>query len=112
MNGRASVWLLLTIVISLLVASPPHLAAGSSPVSVREQNVVIPTYEAGPPEPNPMFYFGRASQGAEGRIYPYPLYDKLTDKKVDHTYKMVYLENEYIRIGILPEIGGRILGGR
>ena len=69
---------------------------------------MIPTYLAGPPDPNPMFYFGRAYQGAEGRVYPYPLYDKLTGKKVDKTYKMVYLENEYIKIGILPEIGGRI----
>ena len=55
-----------------------------------------------------MFFFGRQSQGAEGRIYPYPLYDTLTGKKVDKTYKLVYLENEYVRIGILPEIGGRL----
>ena len=55
-----------------------------------------------------MFYFGRQSQGAEGRIYPYPLYDTLTGKKVDKTYKLVYLENEYVKIGILPEIGGRL----
>jgi len=76
-----------------------------------EQDIVIPTYLAGDPEPNPMFYFGRASQGAEGRIYPYPLYDKLTGIKQDKTYKMVYLENEYVRIGVLPEIGGRIFEG-
>ena len=86
-------------------------AAGDSSVRVWEQDIVIPTYLAGAPEPNPMFYFGRASQGAEGRIYPYPLYDKLTDNKVDKTYKMVYLENEYVRIGVLPEIGGRIFEG-
>ena len=45
------------------------------------------------------------------RIYPYPLYDNLTGKKVDKTYKLVYLENEYVHIGILPEIGGRIFEG-
>jgi hypothetical protein len=28
-----------------------------------------------------MFYFGRESQGAEGRIYPYPLYDNLTNQR-------------------------------
>lgn len=77
-------------------------------VKVWEQKVSKPTYLAGEPEPNPMFYMGRAYQGAEGRVYPYPLYDKLTGKKEDKVYNMVYLENEYVKIGILPEIGGRI----
>ena len=91
----------------LFVISLVACEAGAS-VKVSEKQVKIPTYEAGAPEPNPMFYFGRASQGAEGRVYPYPLYDTLTGQKVDKTYRMVYLENEYVRIGILPEIGGRI----
>jgi len=86
-------------------------AAGDSTVRMWEQDIVIPTYLAGDPEPNPMFYFGSASQGAEGRVYPYPLYDKLTGNKQDKTYKMVYLENEYVKIGIMPEIGGRIFEG-
>ncbi|MEK7407848.1 MAG: DUF5107 domain-containing protein, partial [Acidobacteriota bacterium] len=93
----------------LLLTFPLLLgAAEGPPVRISERDIVIPTYPAGAPEPNPMFYFGRASQGAEGRIYPYPLYDRLTGKKVDKTYRMVYLENEYVRIGVLPEIGGRI----
>ena len=83
-------------------------AAQAAPVKAWEEDVVIPTYLTGPPDPNPMFYFGRAYQGAEGRVYPYPLYDKLTGQKIDKPYKMVYLENEYVKIGILPEIGGRI----
>jgi tetratricopeptide (TPR) repeat protein len=85
--------------------------ADTSPVRVWEESITIPTYLAGEPEPNPMFYFGRASQGAEGRVYPYPLYDTLTHKKVDKTYRVVWLENEYVRIGVLPEIGGRIFEG-
>ncbi len=52
-----------------------------------------------------------APRGPKGDVYPYPLYDTLTNKKVDKTYKMVYLENQYIRIGVLPEIGGRIFEG-
>ena len=89
----------------------PVSAAAAEPVKAWEQDIVIPTYAAGDPEPNPMFYFGRASQGAEGRVYPYPLYDTLTGKKVDKTYRIVYLENEYVRIGVLPQIGGRIFEG-
>ena len=81
---------------------------GSPAVRVWEERVIIPTYLIGPPEPNPQFYFGGASQGAQQRIYPYPAYDNLTTEKVDKTYKMVYLENEYLKVGVLPEIGGRI----
>lgn len=101
---------LLLALVSLSVVSPAGIAA-DAPVRVWEVKTAIPTYLAGEPELNPMFYLGRASQGAEGRVYPYPLYDSLTHKKVDKTYTLVYLENEYIRIGVLPEIGGRIFEG-
>ena len=77
-------------------------------VLLTERDEVIPTYLSGPPDPNPMFYFGRQSQGAEGRIYPYPLYDNLTNEKGTQTYHLVYLENEFVRIAIAPEIGGRL----
>ncbi len=106
---RVSRLVFLTLILILASALLP--AAEVMPVRVWEEKVVIPTYLAGPPEPNPMFYLGRQSQGAQGRIYPYPFYDTLTGKKVDKTYTMVYLENEYVRIGILPEIGGRVFEG-
>ncbi len=113
MKFRVSSALLVIVITGL--AWPVLLGApAASPdmeVRVWEEPTVIPTYLAGEPEKNPMFYFGRVSQGAEGRVYPYPLYDTLTGKKVDKTYRLVYLENEYIRIGVLPEIGGRIFEG-
>ena len=90
-------------ILSVFVAG----ALGAS-VKVTEREEVIPTYLAGEPEPNPMFYFGRNSQGAEGRVYPYPLYDKLTGIESNKVYRVVCLENEHVRIGILPEIGGRL----
>ena len=77
-------------------------------VKIWKEPLVIPTYISGPPEPNPIFYSGRAYQGAKGPIYPYPLLDRLTDNKQDKTYQAVYLENPYVKICILPEIGGRI----
>lgn len=80
----------------------------ASTVKMWEEEVVLPTYLVGDPDPNPMFYFGRAYQGAQGRIYPYPLYDKLTGRRVEKSYKLVYLENEYLKISVMPEIGGRI----
>src|ERR1019366_2535683 len=82
--------------------------AKSGVVRVWEEKVTIPTYLIGEPDPNPQFYFGGASQGAQHRIYPYPAYGNLTTEKKDKAYTMVYLENEYVKIGILPEIGGKI----
>jgi len=97
--------------VALLIGSFSLRAADVAPVRMWETKIVIPTYLAGDPEPNPLFFFGRQSQGAQGPVYPYPMYDSLTGKKVDKNYAIVYLENEYIRIGVLPEIGGRIFEG-
>jgi tetratricopeptide (TPR) repeat protein len=103
--------ILLAGVAAVLMSAGPLLRAADAPVKVWEEKIVIPTYLAGDPEPNPIFNLGRESQGAQGIVYPYPLYDVLTHTKVDKTYKIVYLENEYIKIGILPEIGGRLFEG-
>ena len=92
---------------ALLIGSR-FVAAAPAPVTLREVDEIIPTYKAGAPDPNPMFYFGRESQGAQGRIYPYPLLDNLTNRRSEQTYHLIYLENEYVRIGILPELGGRL----
>ncbi len=86
----------------------PLVSLAAAPVTLTEVDEVIPTYLSGPPDPNPMFYFGRMSQGAEGRTYPYPLYSNLTNQKAGKSYRLVYLENEYVKIGIAPEIGGRL----
>ena len=98
--------LLAATALAPFIGSPAFAAA--APVTLREVDEVIPTYQSGLPDPNPMFYFGRDSQGAEGRIYPYPLYDNLTQRKSDQSYRLVYLENEYVRIGIAPGLGGRL----
>jgi tetratricopeptide (TPR) repeat protein len=92
--------------LSILFFSQVSLA--QTPVTITEVDQVIPTYLSGPPDPNPMFFFGKESQGAEGRIYPYPLYDNLTNTKSTKSYHLIYLENQYVKIGIMPEIGGRV----
>ena len=72
---------LLTLIILSALAAPPLHA--QSAVRVWEEPLVIPTYLPGPPEPNPIFFAGRAYQGAKGPVYPYPFLDRLTDRKVD-----------------------------
>jgi tetratricopeptide (TPR) repeat protein len=103
-SGRLAT-VLLTVGVAVIGLGPPRAGAQ---VKAWEGTITLPTYEVGPPEPDPVFYAGRAYQGAQGPVYPHPLLDKLTDVKRDRTYRILYLENAYVRIGVLPEIGGRI----
>ncbi|MEG0049230.1 MAG: DUF5107 domain-containing protein [Clostridia bacterium] len=77
-------------------------------VEVWEESIVIPTYPVGEPDPNPMFLEKRVYQGSTGKVYPLPVIDKICDEKVDQTYHAVWLENDYLRIMLLPELGGRV----
>ncbi|MBR6868020.1 MAG: DUF5107 domain-containing protein, partial [Prevotella sp.] len=70
--------------------------------------VTIPTYEVGKPEKNPMFLEKRVYQGSSGVVYPYPVIETMSDEKVDKDYQAVWIENEYIKVMILPELGGRV----
>ena len=75
---------------------------------VRVETVVIPTYGVGEPDKNPMFLEKRVYQGSSGKVYPLPVIDKILDRKEDKAYTGIWLENEYIRVLVLPELGGRI----
>lgn len=93
------------LLLAILAAACLHAAA---PVTLTEGTVTIPTYVAGGPEKNPLFFTGRTYQGAKGMVYPYPMYDTLSDDKQNRTYQQVCLENEYVKVCVLPELGGRI----
>ena len=70
--------------------------------------VTIPTYEVGKPEKAPMFLEKRVYQGSSGVVYPYPVIESMSDEKVDKDYLAIWLENDYIKVMILPELGGRV----
>ena len=70
--------------------------------------VTIPTYEIGQPEKNPIFLEKRVYQGSSGVVYPYPVIESISDEKTDKEWMAVFLENEYIKVMVLPELGGRI----
>ncbi len=77
-------------------------------VRVREDFVNLPTYEPMAPDKHPMFLEKRVYQGSTGKVYPLPVYNRISDKKTPHKYKAVHLENEFIKLMVLPELGGRI----
>jgi tetratricopeptide (TPR) repeat protein len=78
------------------------------PVKAWRWAVVLPTYEPYPADKNPMFLEKRVYQGSSGRVYPLPFTDRIETEARDREWAAIHLENEYIRVMILPEIGGRI----
>lgn len=77
-------------------------------VRIWEQKVSIPTYGVGKKEKNPMFFEKRVYQGSSGKVYPLPVVDKIEDEKKEQPYQIVFLENAYIQVQVMPELGGRI----
>ncbi|GJQ13409.1 hypothetical protein GpartN1_g5200.t1 [Galdieria partita] len=75
---------------------------------VWEETVYIPSYEVGKPEKNPLFLEKRVYQGSSGKVYPYPVIEKIYDQKLEKPYRIVFLENEYIQVQLMPDIGGRV----
>ncbi|WP_075090961.1 DUF5107 domain-containing protein [Haloferula sp. BvORR071] len=82
------------------------------PVIATLEPRVIPTYPVGAPEKNPVFFEKRVYQGSNGKVYPVPFIDKVFDEPVPVSYQSVRLENDFVRLVMLPEIGGRIFIGQ
>ena len=79
------------------------LVAHAKDVRAWQETIAIPTYRMGPEDINPRFY------DLEGKnYYPYTEQEHLTTVKEDKVYKALYLENEYIKLVCLPELGGKI----
>ncbi|MBN1270979.1 MAG: DUF5107 domain-containing protein [Candidatus Aminicenantes bacterium] len=69
-------------------------------VHVEETKMEILTYAVGPDDPNPPLW--------ESNVYPYPLQTDITREKFMREYRVIILENEFIKVLILPDLGGRI----
>jgi tetratricopeptide (TPR) repeat protein len=81
-------------------------------VIANRETRILPTYGLGAPEKNPLFFEKRVYQGSCGKVYPVPFIDKVYDTSEDQEYDSVRLENDYVRLVMLPEIGGRIFLGQ
>jgi len=79
-----------------------------SEVKMSEELVTLPTYKVEPSEKAPIFFTGGSFQGAQRVVYPYAQNDVISNKKENQAWKFLTLENEYIKLGITPEIGGKL----
>jgi tetratricopeptide (TPR) repeat protein len=89
----------------------PIMDGTSSFVAARVERMTIPTYPALEPDQNPMFFESRNIQGSKGNIYPHPYIDRLSGEMADRDYTAVIIENEFLELVLLPELGGRIFTG-
>ncbi|MFL6354189.1 MAG: DUF5107 domain-containing protein [Bryobacteraceae bacterium] len=80
----------------------------TGPVKAWAEPVVLKTYAPAPPDTNPMFLERRVYQGSSGRVYPLPFTDRISAEPRDRSWQALHIENPYIRVMVLPEIGGRI----
>ena len=77
-------------------------------VKAWEEDVTIPTYLPASPDRNPLFLEKRVYQGSSGRVYPLPVIDRIETVPTLQSWRAVHIENRYLRIMVLPQIGGRI----
>lgn len=80
----------------------------STAVKVWQEAVELPTWLTGKQDTHPMFLAHRVYQGSSGAVYPYGVTDTLTGEKVMKTYQALFLENDFLKIMLLPELGGRV----
>jgi tetratricopeptide (TPR) repeat protein len=88
----------------LLAALTTASISVSAQVKVWEGSLTLPSYEEGLPDPNPPFDTYSTTKFS----YPYTLRNNLTGQKHDHAWRAVFLENEYLKCSVLPDIGGHL----
>ena len=83
-------------------------SAQNGPVKMWEGVENLPTYRVNAPERAPLFERDFAYQRAKRGVYPYAMNDNPTIEKVDSAHRALYLENDYVKVCVLPDIGGRL----
>ncbi len=73
-------------------------------VRVYEGSITLPTYDIKGENRNPVF----RSQYGVAHIYPYTLLDDISATAVDKTYHTLELENQYLKVTVLTDLGGRV----
>ncbi|MEN8228895.1 MAG: DUF5107 domain-containing protein [Bacteroidota bacterium] len=83
-------------------------AGGEDKVRIWKETITLPTYFTNQPEECPLFFQHQSYQGASRVSYPYPVQDNLSMEKGSKEYTALFIENEYIKLCLLPEFGGRL----
>lgn len=88
---------------AVLAAMVTAAAAQAAPARVWQGAITLPTYQLGGEDPYPAFPLVDPHN-----VYPYTMLDDLTGRREPQTYRAIFLENEYLKATILPDVGGRL----
>jgi tetratricopeptide (TPR) repeat protein len=75
----------------------------SQQVDVQEEMQILKTYPYSDPDPLPI-------RGIQSKIYPYNRFDGYSREAIEKEWKVITFENPYIKLFVLPEVGGKIWG--
>lgn len=83
-------------------------------VTVSDTTIKIPVYPSGEAEKLPVFAENRVHQRTSGAPYPNAVTAdaRISDVPEERTLRAVVLENDFIRVTILPELGGKIFSAQ
>ncbi|MFE7846757.1 DUF5107 domain-containing protein [Microbacterium sp. NPDC057407] len=68
----------------------------------------IATYDVEAAPGFPAYLDRRVYQGSSGRVYPLPFHERVADSPTMREWDAVHLQNEFLHLVVLPELGGRI----
>ncbi|MGV8093638.1 MAG: DUF5107 domain-containing protein [Mangrovibacterium sp.] len=98
------------VALGVLLCLPVILSAQNEDgVKIWEGTLTLPTYKVNAPEKVPSFERQFAYQRARRGVYPYAMNDNVTNERIEQEHKALFLENEYVKLCVLPDIGGRLL---
>jgi len=108
MNKRKNlllVWGFLFLFISTLW----NCKISNQKAAIRKAEETIKTYPFSDPDPTPILT--RSDLWGKGaRLYPYSFFDKFDKTGQDQVWTVVHLENPYIKLSVLPQVGGKVWG--
>jgi len=91
-----------TLFILLCSAATIGYTQGQS-ATIREESHMLTTYPFGDPNPVPILT-------SNTKIYPYHKFEGYSHNTQSQAWKVVTLENDFIQVFVLPEVGGKVWG--
>ena len=113
-DGRFTISLAPRELVTLRSIKPVNPITARGQVTAIIDTMEIPTYLTGGQEKFPVYreyrFPGEMPFRSDRQVYPYTLQDKFTTKKEMKKYEAITLENEYLKVVIIPDLRGRIQG--